>query len=436
MRLALIIPEWGEVAGGIATYYRHLVPELISLGHDVQVFVGSSSVIDEEPQEPFAHGLQNRIYQQHLQRFAHLKPLAGLDRHLAAAWALKQQVDEAAREQPFDVVECCDWGLGFMPWLESDTPLAVRLHASLSQIADAEQLPGERVFQTVTALIEQLGLTWADGLVTYANANADRWSALLGKPVSVIRPPYPLAEISGGTGRALVSGKIQRWKGVEVLLQAMERVPDAQLDWYGRDMPTRLDGKPISMSELMAKRFPKCWGSRLIPRGMVSPSELAKRRRESAFVVVPSRWDVFNLTAVEAMASGIPAIVSSGAGASELVEHGENGFRFEADDPAGLADCLCRCLALRPAEREAMGAAARATVAEQLDPANQARRHVEFYERVASVERPARPVDLWGSILDSAGGQTGAGDLAQNIAGRDLAKALVERGAQRLGLQR
>ncbi len=432
----MIIPEWGEVAGGIATYYRQLVPELINLGHDVQVFFGSASVMDQEPPEPFAHSLRSQNYRDHLERFAHLKPLAGLDGHLAAAWALKQQVDEAARVQPFDIIECCDWGLGFMPWLETAEPLVVRLHASLSQIARAEQLPGERAFQTLTALIEQLGFAWADGLVTYAEANAEQWSALLGRSVSVIRPAYALAEVGSGTGRALVSGKIQRWKGVEVLLQAMERVPEAQLDWYGRDMPTRLEGKAVSMSELMGQRYPGCWGSRLRPCGMVPPSELAERRRQAAFVVVPSSWDVFNFTVVEAMASGIPTVVSSGAGAAELLEHGTNGFRFEVGDPAGLADCLRDCLAMDAAQRQAMGEAARSTVVRHLDPATQAGRHVAFYEDVANAERRQRPLELWRSVLDSAGGLSGAEDLAQNLAGRDLAKALVERGAQRLRLQR
>lgn len=57
-------------------------------------------------------------------------------------------------------------------------------------------------------------------------------------------------------------------------------------------------------------------------------------------VVMPSFEDTFGLIALEAMAKGKPVIVSSYAGASEIVNDGKNGFVFNMDKnrAANLAD--------------------------------------------------------------------------------------------------
>ena len=53
--------------------------------------------------------------------------------------------------------------------------------------------------------------------------------------------------------------------------------------------------------------------------------------------ILPSRYDPFPNTALEAFAMGLPAIVSSRCGAAEIIEPGVNGWVCEPDDVAGLA---------------------------------------------------------------------------------------------------
>src|SRR6266513_2486326 len=53
--------------------------------------------------------------------------------------------------------------------------------------------------------------------------------------------------------------------------------------------------------------------------------------------ILPSRYDPFPNTALEALAMGLPAIVSSRCGAAEIIEPGVNGWVCEPDDVAGLA---------------------------------------------------------------------------------------------------
>ena len=53
--------------------------------------------------------------------------------------------------------------------------------------------------------------------------------------------------------------------------------------------------------------------------------------------ILPSRYDPFPNTGLEALAMGLPAIVSSRCGAAEVVEHGASGWVCAPDDAPGLA---------------------------------------------------------------------------------------------------
>jgi UDP-glucose:(heptosyl)LPS alpha-1,3-glucosyltransferase len=54
-------------------------------------------------------------------------------------------------------------------------------------------------------------------------------------------------------------------------------------------------------------------------------------------LILPSRYDPFPNTAIEALAMGLPVIVSSRCGAAEIVVPGESGWVCEPDDVAGIA---------------------------------------------------------------------------------------------------
>jgi UDP-glucose:(heptosyl)LPS alpha-1,3-glucosyltransferase len=53
--------------------------------------------------------------------------------------------------------------------------------------------------------------------------------------------------------------------------------------------------------------------------------------------ILPSRYDPFPNTVLEALAMGLPAIVSSRCGAAEVVQHGKGGWICDPDDAPGIA---------------------------------------------------------------------------------------------------
>ena len=77
--------------------------------------------------------------------------------------------------------------------------------------------------------------------------------------------------------------------------------------------------------------------------------------------VFPSTTETVGNGIIEAKGAGLPLIVADEGGPKELVREGETGLITKARDPVDFAQAIRRLLA-DDALREAMGAAARATV--------------------------------------------------------------------------
>lgn len=79
-----------------------------------------------------------------------------------------------------------------------------------------------------------------------------------------------------------------------------------------------------------------------------------------AVVLCSKTVETFSLAALEAMALGLPVVLSEIGGAAEMIRPGENGFLFPVGDTGALVDRLARLVDHR--ERERMDNHARARV--------------------------------------------------------------------------
>ncbi len=157
----------------------------------------------------------------------------------------------------------------------------------------------------------------------------------------------------------MLPGRVTRWKGQGVLVEAMARLPgDAQALLVGD-----AGAKPAFQEELRARIAALGLGGRvrLVGHAADVPAALML-----ADVVVHASTDAeaFGRTVIEAQAMERCVIASDLGGPTETVEHGVTGWRVPPGDPAALAAAIAHVLAMSPAARAAAGARARAAVLE------------------------------------------------------------------------
>src|SRR5690606_37173968 len=98
--------------------------------------------------------------------------------------------------------------------------------------------------------------------------------------------------------------------------------------------------------------------------------------------------DSFPNVVGEAMAAGVPCVVSRVGDAAHIVR--DTGLAVAPDDPDALAQALEAMVALGPGGRDALGAAARLRVARHYGLAAVVARYEAIYEEVASHVRNRR----------------------------------------------
>lgn len=95
----------------------------------------------------------------------------------------------------------------------------------------------------------------------------------------------------------------------------------------------------------------------------------------------PSRQEGMANSVLEAMACGLPCLVSGTAGVTGVVTDGDTGFALNVDDEASFARVLTDLLT-QPALGERIGAAARARIEQHFSLAAVARRYASLYHEL------------------------------------------------------
>jgi UDP-glucose:(heptosyl)LPS alpha-1,3-glucosyltransferase len=159
-----------------------------------------------------------------------------------------------------------------------------------------------------------------------------------------------------GPARLLFVGSGFERKGLEQALEALSRVKgDWRLRVVGRGDPG-----------LYAAQSARLGRVEFAGPQSAMPAEYGR----ADALLFPTLYDAFGTVALEAMATGIPVVISRQAGASEVVSHGSDGFIVEDPrDPAALAAAI-EPLVTYKAKREEMGAAARAKAEQHSIDAN------------------------------------------------------------------
>lgn len=167
-----------------------------------------------------------------------------------------------------------------------------------------------------------------------------------------------IAPGDGARGPLVYAGRLSSEKGVDLLVEAMGRLPDAELvvAGEGRERP--------ALEQRAAALAP----GRVQFVGRLDRADVLALLRRATAMVLPSRWyENQPMSIIEAFACGTPVVASDIGGNPELVLDGDTGVLFPPDDVAGLAAALRRVLD-DPAGAADMGARARTVAVRDFSP--------------------------------------------------------------------
>jgi len=366
MRILHVGKYYAPHKGGMETALRLMAEGLLAEDHDVRVLVAGHArrtVRDDLPGAPGAlirAGVAGRWNSQ---------PLT-----LGLAVELKRQI----RDFEPDVVHlhtpnplaCSAWLLAARTARRAGSRLAVWHHSDIVRQRLGAKLVGPMVRR---CLGQAHGLCVSSRQLRQTSRELEPWREQVAViPFGIDMAPYEELQPTGG-GAFLFVGRLVPYKGLETLLTALGRVPEARLDIVGNG-PLRERLARRLREEKLAHRV------RLL--GEVTDSQLLRLLEASRALVLPSRdhSETFGLSLLEGMAAGLPLIASDlPTGVRDLARPGQTGWLVRPGDPEDLARTLSTCLA-REDEARRLGAGGRALVRRQFTRARLAQDLAAWYE--------------------------------------------------------
>lgn len=175
----------------------------------------------------------------------------------------------------------------------------------------------------------------------------------LGADLEIFRPA-PEATSRGAECRVVFAGATIRRKGFDLALAAFRAALAA-----APNLRLRIAGPRGELAHLLTGAPPEIEFLGPLPQG-----ELARGLESADLLLLPSRNESYGMVVAEALACGLPVLISEMVGAKDLVEEGRSGWIVPVEDVAAIAERLRWCAghlgelrALRPECRKAAAAA-------------------------------------------------------------------------------
>jgi len=126
-------------------------------------------------------------------------------------------------------------------------------------------------------------------------------------------------------------GQLANHKGLDILLEAFRQT----ITEYP-DVILKVIGPKLSIPVKSSKNINVL--------GRFTSDQLASELASSDCLVLPSRADSYGLVVLEALAMGVPVIVSENAGVTEVIRNGENGWTITPNSVRALTLRMVACV--------------------------------------------------------------------------------------------
>jgi glycosyltransferase involved in cell wall biosynthesis len=242
--------------------------------------------------------------------------------------------------------------------------LQVMHHTYLQQ---ARAVPGQR-WKSLVVPLERRACRMAEAICCFSPEVREVLVTAYGIPPErvallpqAIAAPAEVPASSKEEGLCVCVARLQKRKGVEVLLRAWERVrhaaPRARLVLVGEGILRRRVDRAIARLGPCVRRIAR-----------LSDADLRDLLRRSELAICPSFLEGFGRAAAEAMAAGAAVIASDAEGLRSLIAHRETGLLVPSGNPDALAEGILQLLGDAPM-RQGLAEAGRRRVLRDFHPA-------------------------------------------------------------------
>ena len=188
----------------------------------------------------------------------------------------------------------------------------------------------------------------AHAVTAISHALAESAASLGREDVTVIPNGIPLDRIDDACrhtervpGRILFVGRLERMKGVDVLLQAFARVVEV---CHGMPLHLRIVGDGSLRSQLTAHSSQLGIAEHVIFAGYIPVPEVYREFAEAEVFCGLSRSEALGNVFLEAQAAGCAVVATRVGGIPEIVEDGVTGILVPPDDATAARSALGRLL--------------------------------------------------------------------------------------------
>lgn len=279
-------------------------------------------------------------------------------------------------------------------------PVVVNAHSPDFIIREFNEEPRYQFPHYWTGRLEKFCLHAADAVICPSQYLSSQLEELFGGSIQVRHFPLPWTDPGRAgppqaviPGKVLYFGRLEVRKGTLKLVEACARMWRSgeafQLHLVGSD--TRYYPRACTVGEWIRKRHAQ-WveAGCLQIREALPHDQLMREIGSAAVTVIPSTWENWPNTCIEAMSLGKVVVGTRHGGQAEMIgSDGSCGFVTSWEEPGSFENALTRALTLDDEARRLMGERARERIASLCSPEQVLPGRLEHFQRLLE-SRPVR----------------------------------------------
>lgn len=349
MNICILCRNIHKDSGGIETFAREYSYALAMEGHKVHIISQDKGDFYKDSIHPNITVHNILLKEKPFYGFWFIDSCFPLEEIYFSRMALRK-IKTISKTISIDIVEIMDYfRQGIALAIDGNFPLFLRLHGWMfnKQGYWAYDEKSLSLKEKCQRWFMQICINKADGIAAVSKSFADYASTVWKIPetkLCIIHNAVDIKKFNPGnpqerTDAIIFSSRMLKNKGVIVFVDALIKVfkkfPGLKVYFAGSDQPWVED--KIMAKEYILKKLP---AQNLEFLGVIPSEDIINYYRKCKISVLPSLYEPFGLSALEAMACGCAIIATKTGGLVEFIDNGKNGLLVSINDASALAGAI------------------------------------------------------------------------------------------------